>query len=286
MQFFSILALAAVVKVSPAASPDKNSRLFAGFKDARLTTTFGGHATCISGTVPVNASAVNYHINLLSYFPQSQTALMQLIQSLNSVNSTKAASITGATTNVSGTFYIDARLCYPTSSSPNAGLIQVLNPGGGTDMTCWDFYSKEYSYIDAAAKAGYTTFAFSHLGTGNSAHPDGIQIVQIPLQIQIAHELILLVRSSALASTPFKHVIGIGHSYGSQQTNAISSLYPTSLDALVLTGFITNGAGEPVFLSDLNRIIANKADPARFHGIPNAYIIPGTKSSNQFSFFY
>jgi pimeloyl-ACP methyl ester carboxylesterase len=121
---------------------------------------------------------------------------------------------------VSGTYSISSKLCFPTSASPNSSLIQILTHGVGFDKSYWGFFSSEYSYQDAAALADCTTFSYDRLGIGASSHPDPIQDVQAPLEIAIAHQLIQKLRSGTIASTSFSHIVGVGHSLGSELTNA------------------------------------------------------------------
>jgi hypothetical protein len=73
-----------------------------------------------------------------------------------------------------------------------------------------------------AALKGYTTFAYDHLGIRASDHPDAIQTVQAPLEITMAHFLIQMLRSGSIASTSFQKIVGVGHSLGSELTNAIT----------------------------------------------------------------
>lgn len=296
---FSLLALPLMVTASPHRNVNSgakalprdnythgNSSLFAGFQNAEFTSSQGGHATCISGTIPVTVSAINTHLNFPTGFPANQTVVTQAVLSDLSVNSTLRASISGPPTNISDTYGIYSRLCYPTGGSPNASLIQLLTHGAGFDIRYWDVYNEEYSYIDAAAKKGYTTLSSSRLGTGLSDHPDPVQAVQYATQVEILHTLVNLLRSGSLASTAFKHVVAVGHSFGSQLSSGVSYYYPSDFEALVLTGFSIDMTGIPLFLTGLDFSIASEIDPSRFGGRPNGYVVSATKSGNQFSFFH
>jgi pimeloyl-ACP methyl ester carboxylesterase len=149
----------------------------------------------------------------------------------------------------------------------------------------WDFYSSTYSYQDAAAAAGYTTFSYDRLGVGHSSHPDPIQEVQAPLQVSIAHALIQLLRAGSIAGTAFCNVIGVGHSLGSEILNSITAQYPSDIDAAVLTGFTLDPAGQADFFSGINVLIAREANPTNFSGLDNGYLISGNIVGNQFGFF-
>jgi hypothetical protein len=100
----------------------------------------------------------------------------------------------------------------------------------------WDF-AEGYSFIDAAAKAGYPTFSYDRLGVSASDHPDPIQIVQAPLQAEIDHCLITFLRQGKLVAQAFKNIVGVGHSFRSIRSLA---KYPADFDAVVLTGFSTD----------------------------------------------
>ena len=62
-------------------------------------------------------------------------------------------------------------------------------PGGGFDRSYWNV-APGYSYVGCAAEQGYATFLYDRLGWGLSDHPDPLEIVQLELQVTIAHELI------------------------------------------------------------------------------------------------
>jgi pimeloyl-ACP methyl ester carboxylesterase len=104
--------------------------------------------------------------------------------------------------------------------------VQVLTHGTTLDSTYWDF-ATGYSYINAATAAGYATFSYDRLGVGSSAHPDPIQAVQAALQVEILHQLVVLLRAAPdLGGKLLKNVVGVGHSAGSTFTQAVSAKYP------------------------------------------------------------
>jgi hypothetical protein len=75
-------------------------------------------------------------------------------------------------TTLEGTFNISAQYCEPDSGS--VGTIQVLTHGIGFDKTYWDldYNNYNYSYVNVALEAGYSTLAIDRLGIGNSSHGD------------------------------------------------------------------------------------------------------------------
>jgi hypothetical protein len=221
---------------------DNPSSYMMGFKNPSVQTSVGGKAFCISGTVQVTASANNFHINAPE--PANQTVVTEILVEFVQVNSTLGEKLLGKkpTLNpINGTYEIYSQLCFP-NGSINATTIQFLTHGAGFDRSYWDV-APGYSYVDYAAEQGYTTFLYDRLGSGLSDKPDPIQVVQAPLQVSIAHELIQLLRTGGIAGHTFEHVVGIGHSEGSFITNGVTALHPDDLDAVVLTGFSTDTTG-------------------------------------------
>jgi len=221
----------------------------------------------------------------LKYTASNQTVVTETVVEFVQQDSTLSQRVMGEKHQVSGTYNINGKLCFPVGTAPNASSVQFLTHGVGFAKSYWDFFSAQYSYQDAAALKGYTTFAYDRLGTGLSDHPDPIQVVQGPLEVAIAHSLIQLLRSGSIASTSFKKVIGVGHSFGSDITNAITAQYPEDVDAAVLTGFSVDSKGMIPFLSGLDLVLANEAQPLRFGALPNGYLITESQAGNQFSFF-
>lgn len=72
-----------------------------------------------------------------------------------------------------------------------------------------------YSYVDAANKAGYTTFAIDRLGVGGSSKPDPIEAVQLASHIEIVKLLTERLREGTTGFSnvgKFEKVIHVGHS--------------------------------------------------------------------------
>lgn len=149
----------------------------------------------------------------------------------------------------------------------------------------WDV-AAGYSYVDAAAASGYTTFSYDRLGVGSSFRPkDANAVVQAPLQLSIAHSLIQMLRNGTFGHTSYSQVIGVGHSFGSAVTQGVTNSYPEDLDAAVLTGFTMDSTGIPTFTTSLDLTIANENDAFRFAGVPDSYLVANNAIGNQFSFF-
>jgi hypothetical protein len=256
------------------------------FQNATSSLSAGGQATCINGNVPISAITHN-NKRLLLESPANQSDVTNLFVEYAQVNSILATLVKGEASTVSGSYSINAKLCYPVGwngSTPFKSLHFLIH-GIGFDKSYWDF-AEGYSYVDAAAAAGYPTFSYDRLGVGASDHPDPIQVAQATLQVEIVHSLVKSLRQGAFSGLSFAHVIGVGHSFGSMQSVAVTAKYPGDFDAVILTGFSTNTAAIPMTFVAFNPAIANENQALRFSRLPNGYLVTDTAISNQFAFLH
>jgi hypothetical protein len=282
---FSLLLAVGPLEASPLQTRQiaEADPIFSGFQEATTSLSVGGKAFCISSNVPVYAAAHNE--NLLVQSPTNQSVVTNLLIKYVQVNSTLPTLVNGGDRAVSDTYNINVKLCYPLDwdASTHSKSIHFLIHGIGFDKNYWDF-AEGYSYVDAAAAAGYPTFSYDRLGVGASDHPDPIQVVQAPLQLEIAHSLVQSLRHGAFSHQSFSHVIGVGHSLGSIQSVAVTAKYPNDLDAVILTGFSTNTASMPLTFVGFNPAIASENQPLRFGDLPTGYLVSDTAISNQLIF--
>lgn len=229
----------------------------------------------------MKASALNTKLNLAN--PANQFVSTEIFVESFQATSTLAASAVAGKATVSGTYNINAKLCYPYSSTSNSTTVQFLIHGINFDKLYWDIPG--LSYIDAAAAAGHATFSFDRLGTGLSDHPDPIQIVQSSLQVEIAHQLIQSLRSGAIGGTRFQNIVGVGHSYGSIQTVGLAVQYPNDLDAIILQGFTVDAANIPAAIAAFNPTIASENSPLRFGALPSGYQVVNSAVGDQTAFY-
>jgi hypothetical protein len=262
-------------------NPFKNTQ---GFSNPTFSTSSGGFANCLSGYIKVPATTTANE-KLLFPEPADQYAVTASFVHFLQGNSSQAAEINGGPATVSETFNIAAKLCYPKNWSGSTSTVQFLTHGIGFNQSYWDF-AEGYSFIDVAAKAGYPTFSHDRLGVGASDHPDPIQTVQAPIQVEIIHSLVKLLRGGKLAGQAFKDVVGVGHSFGSIQSVGVVAKYPKDFDAVVLTGFSTSASALDLTFADFNSAIANQNQPDRFGSLPNGYLVVDNTIANQFAFFY
>ena len=244
----------------------------------------GGKASCITSVIRVDVSTEN--IKLLLNEPADQAALTEVLVELLQVDSTLANTTDGGPNNITGNYGIYSKLCVPTDSSvaKSVSTVQFLTHGDTLYSGYWDI-APEYSYVDAAAQAGYATFSYDKIGVGQSDHPDPIQVVQGPLQVEIAHALVQLLRSAQIGSRKFKKVVGVGHSAGSTITVAVSAKYPKDFDAVIISGTTISTTSVPISLASFSFEVAKNDPSGKFAGLRNAYIVQATPQSLQFPFY-
>jgi len=268
---------------------------------ATPTTRDMGNATSANYTGPSNARCTRqtYNITLPPYqtvgFASSidsnpnQTVVTAGIQEfLTAPTNYSMMAVTGMNMS-SGTFAISGVLCTPKAGDMHNGSVQLLVHGIGFDSSYWDFSvePQTYSYVQAAASAGWTTFRYDRLGTGMSDKPeDGYRTVQAPTDLAILAHFAGMLRSGMVNHTSFNKVVGVGHSYGSEQLAALSGKNTSAVDALVLTGFSANMSALATFAAGGLYTRAADVVPASSASLPGSYVMTGLPQGNQFQFFY
>ncbi|KAH6699741.1 hypothetical protein BKA61DRAFT_582913 [Leptodontidium sp. MPI-SDFR-AT-0119] len=208
---------------------------------------------CTNVVIPVTITATNLHIPIATTGPVFDVP-------------------------VHGTFNIAARYCEPEIKVPSKQkTLQILVHGITYDRNYWSgdgppgssYHGDQYSWIAFASKLGYPTLSIDRLGNGLSDHPDPVNIVQIPAQIETIHELILKARAGTLPgpATPraFNKIVYVGHSLGSSLGNGLNVKYPEDSDATILTGF-SNTLNGPFFGNSLAPTIVPAATSFYYPG--------------------
>ena len=281
--FFHIMAALALTKTTLASTPGGLRSTFVdGFTNPTIHSSQGGLGICVSGIVPVMATTSN-NLKFNFSLPTDQSRVTEAFVEFSISSSNFVQSITSGTQTISGTYDIGATLCIPTGDTLPSS-VQFLTHGLGFDRTYWDF-TPDYSYVDAAIESGHAAFFYDRLGVGLSCKPDPLNVVQAPLELEIANNLITMLRRGDLGHVEFPTVVGVGHSFGSVITEAVTAAFPESLDAAILTGYSINATGEANFFSGLNPAIASNSQPYRFSGLGTGYLVSGSKISTQFGFF-
>lgn len=257
-----------------------------GFRDATVHVSQGGQAVCVSGTVPVTASATNYMFNFNA--PQSQAEITQTFINLFTPGSPFPAGLVNSTREVSGTYDIFATFCTPPNIT-HPKSVQFLTHGVGFDQSYWDF-TPGYSYVDYIVNLGEASFSYDRLGAGRSSNPalDPLNEIQAPLEVAIAAELLRQLRAGTFSNYAPERIVGVGHSLGSIITQGVTALPNATslLDTAVLTGFSLTSSGQGPFAQGLNWQIASQNDPYRFSNLSNGYIVAASAISNEIGFLH
>lgn len=274
--------------VSPSTSLSSNAGIScksAGFSQPEPSHSAQGKAICVAGTVHISANASNTEILLTT--PSNNSAVTEFYVELTQANSKLGATAVGGPHAVSGTYGIYTKLCLPVdpAAAEKVTTLQILTHGGTLDHTYWDI-APDYSYVDEAVAAGYATLAYDRLGSGLSDHPDPVQVVQLPLQIEILHVLVQKLRNAEIGGYSFKNVVGVGHSLGSAVTQGVAAKYPKDFDALILQGTSTNFNYAFTGVASEDQQIANTQSLPRFKDLADGYHTPADNQfAQQFAFY-
>jgi pimeloyl-ACP methyl ester carboxylesterase len=132
----------------------------------------------------------------------------------------------------------------------------------------WDlpFNNFNYSYIDVALNAGFSTLSLDRLGIGNSSIADPISIIQAPAEVSALLQLNTMLREGKLPGIPhaFNKIVNVGHSFGSVQTYMLAAYHPNATDGIVLTGWSANATYWDATVASWNLEMARLNSPLRF----------------------
>lgn len=90
------------------------------------------------------------------------------------------------------------------------------------------------------------------------------RIVQSFTDLAIAQKLALMLRNGDIGGQKFTKIVGVGHSYGSVQTQALSATLPNVLDAVILQGFTSTSRALVVFVQTITLAISVNATALPF----------------------
>ncbi|KAF1838585.1 alpha/beta-hydrolase [Decorospora gaudefroyi] len=181
-----------------------------------------------------------------------------------------------------GTYQISAQYCMPDGGSN--GIVQLLSHGIGFDKTYWDlsYNNYNYSYVNVALAAGYSTLAIDRLGIGNSSHGDPFNEIQAQAEVEALNSVTLQLRKGEIQEIgcSYDRVIHVGHSFGSVQSYWLSALYPENTDGVILTGFSLASQFLAYIVAGWNLQSARLNQPLRFGNASNDVVRTLTKKSN------
>ncbi|XXH05293.1 hypothetical protein Hte_011718 [Hypoxylon texense] len=204
---------------------------------------------------------------------------------------------------INDTFSISARLCVPSTKTDKSDILQITVQGNGWDKRYWDVPVEptEHSYVDAAISKGYSILMFDRIGTGKSEMPNAYYAVQVATEVEILAQITAMVRNGTLLSSARavtttdnvtvpelnpKHIVHVGHSYGSLLVTGLLTQHGDMSDAALLTGFLpdsTQMAQVPV--ATFEHEFAPAHDPVRFGQYSSGYIVLTSENTLQKVYF-
>jgi pimeloyl-ACP methyl ester carboxylesterase len=136
-------------------------------------------------------------------------------------------------------FRVEGELCATPAEMRNGTTVQLLLHGATYNHSYWDFATVDgirYSYARDLALAGFPTYAFDQIASGQSTRPASDE-VNTGVAAYVEHEVVQGLRSGALTGTAFGKVIEVGHSVGSMTSWQEAGTYQ-DVDGLIITGAV------------------------------------------------
>lgn len=136
---------------------------------------------------------------------------------------------------------------------------------------------------------------YDRLGVGKSSKPDGHNVVQGPVEVEILKEITMLAREGKLAQfiasdeklfvPDFEKIVLVGHSMGSAFTIGALAEYGDIADGAVATGMIPQGKLTLTGQSAYGLVYAASNDPVRFGDRGSGYLVQGAQTDANKLFF-
>ncbi|KAH8198848.1 hypothetical protein TruAng_006956 [Truncatella angustata] len=189
------------------------------------------------------------------------------------------------TKQVDGVFAVNGTYCRPLVVNRHQHILQLLVHGVTYDSSMWSGfgYSSTYDWQLFASRQGYPTLAVDRLGHGiNANYPDPFEIVQGPLQVELLHSLIELLKGGNSRVGQVDGLVYVGHSYGSSLGNNLAERYPEDVDAYILTGFSSNVT---ISSNDIAYYESAATVDDRFKSLPLGYLTVSTEKARTASFY-
>ena len=197
----------------------------------------------------------------------------------------------------SGTYDLVTVYCQPVSYENGSegdqdAPLQILVHGSTYTKEYWDRGSwgcgdPKYSWTKAMNRNGYATLAVDKLGNGASSHPDPVYDVQLPLQMEAIHSLIMQIKAGRTSISVPSKLILVSHSSGSILGADLAQTHPDDVDALVLTGYPAGGANNIGGIPSYHYLPAAISAPARFPPTLNyGYLLMNSELNRTSAFYY
>ena len=91
--------------------------------------------------------------------------------------------------------------------------------------------------------------------------------------------------TTEIGGQQWSKVVGIGHSYGSILTQAVTASYPDFYDAVILQGFSANSTNMPNYFQGTGYSIASDTLPDHLSDKPPVWLATATPATNQLGFW-
>ena len=246
---------------------------------------------CTSFLVPITVTNITTIIPPFPHpFPDGYAATALS----NAITLRDAPAASANLTTLTATFNISAEYCTPHKITAKSATLQILSHGLGFNKAYWDFRlpskpkNATYSYINTALGAGYSTLSYDRLGCGLSTLANPYTEIQGPVELAILATLTQKARAGTLPYKPVSipaKIIHVGHSWGSELSNALAATFPTLSDGVVLTGFSSLSQYTTDFVANTAFHLASESQPHRFANYSTGFLTWADKFDNQYSFF-
>lgn len=285
----AIISASAPASASPSALPSFASQNLSSYANSSVHGPQGlRNANCRNITIPVSTNSSNIqYIDVDDHYNNQSYITNQVLSFANQQQAWISAHENG-TFNYKGNFNVSATFCSPIQSAnnTNSSLI-VATHGIGFNKEYWNFLNDtapEYSLINQATSEGYSILTYDRLGTGNTSHPEsGFNETQIGTEVSLLANILTQLRNGTAfeGQQNFTNILGVGHSYGSAQMQALTATAPDLLDGVALTGYSNSSAGIAEFLVGGALTPANQVFPnaSRFSNESSIYLVNGSPTS-------
>ncbi|KAF2161610.1 hypothetical protein M409DRAFT_28004 [Zasmidium cellare ATCC 36951] len=199
---------------------------------------------------------------------------------------------------IQGTYQIAARYCEPeVKNSSRTNTLQLLVHGVTYTKDYWSglgppgqgYDGDKYSYVAYASKQGYPTLAIDRICNGNSSHPNGLTVIQLPANTEALYQVILQLQPSPTAGgRRFNKVIPVCHSEGATVCELLMQVHPDAPVATYVIHGFTNQflVGGAASVAAVVFLPASIAAPTRFPGLDPTYLLTTSASGSQGVFYY
>ncbi|KAL7940582.1 Alpha/Beta hydrolase protein [Trichoderma barbatum] len=228
--------------------------------------------SCTDYDIPVTVTSNN-----LLFGPRFENnfELIDFLTALTSRDNSTFHPFTGTATQTNS-YTISGTFCAPSESKARKrDTVLLLTHGLGFDRSYWnpEVHPEKYSFVNHAIAQGYSTFSYDRLGVGASSIVSGYTN-QASIQMAILQSLAKSIRSGkySISGEAPKHLVLVGHSFGSALSAGALTAEPDLADGVILTGYSYAGFNPGGFVQAAGFHIADKQHPGKWRLLDNGYI--------------